>query len=73
VIPGRYFPSLQLQPCSGLTGVCVAVVSQPGVLWMKRLPFGSIRIKSHWAKVFVEPILAIVEKVRKMIMKSGKS
>jgi hypothetical protein len=40
---------------------------------MKRLPFASIRIESHRAEVFVEPSLAVVEKVRKMITKSGKS
>jgi len=40
---------------------------------MKRPLFGSIRIESHWAEVFVEPRLAVVEKVRKMITKSGKS
>ena len=71
--PGPYFWLLQLQRRSGLTGVCVAAVSQPGAHWMKRLSFGSIRIVSHRAEVFVEPRLAVVEKVRKMITKSGQS
>ena len=53
--PGPYFWGLQLQRCGGLTGVCVAAVSQPGVHWMKRPPLGSIRIESHRAGVFVEP------------------
>ena len=53
--PGPYFRWLQLQRRGGLTGVCVAAVSQPGVHWMKRLLFGSIRIESHRAEVFVEP------------------
>jgi len=71
--PGPYFRWLQFQRRSGLTGVCVAAVSQPGVHWIKSLSFGSIRIQSHWAEVFVEPWVAVVEKVRKMITKSGKS
>jgi len=70
---GPYFRWLQLQRRGGLTGVCVAAVSQPGVHWMKRPSFGSIRIVSHRAEVFVEAWLAVVEQVRKMIMKSGKS
>jgi hypothetical protein len=53
--PGPYFRWLQLQCRGGLTGVCIATVSQPGVHWMKRPLFGSIRIESHWAEVFVEP------------------
>jgi len=73
VRPGPYFRWLQLQRRGGLTGVCVAAVSQPGVHWTKRPVFGSIRIESHRAEVFVEPSLALVEKVRKMITKSGKS
>jgi hypothetical protein len=73
VCPGPYFPWLQLLRPGGLTGVCVATVSQPGVHWMKRPLFGSIRIESHRAELFVKPRLAGVEKVRKMIMKSGKS
>jgi hypothetical protein len=40
---------------------------------MKCQPFGSIRIESHAAQVFVEPRLPVVEKVRKMITKSGNS
>jgi hypothetical protein len=69
VRPGPYFWWLQLQRRGGLTGVSVAAVSQPGVHWMKRLPFASIQIESHRAEVFVEPCLAVVETVRKMITK----
>ena len=73
VRPGRYFWWLQLQRHSGQPGVCVAAVSQPRAHSMKRPLFGSIRIQSHWGEVFVEPWLAVVEMVRKMITKSGKS
>jgi hypothetical protein len=73
VRPVPYFWWLQLQRRGGLTGVCVAAVSQPGEQWMKRPPFSSIRIESHRNEVFVEPWIAVVEKVRKMITKSGKS
>jgi len=55
VRPAPYFRWLQLHHRGGLTGVCVASVSQPAVHWMKRTPFGSIRIESHRAVVFVEP------------------
>jgi hypothetical protein len=71
--PWPYFRWLQLQCHGVLTGVWVAAVSQPGAHWMKRPSFGSIRIELHQADMFVEPWLAIVEKVRKMITKSGKS
>jgi len=41
--------------------------------WLKCLPFSSIGIYSLLAEVSVEPSLAVVEKVREMIMKgSGK-
>ena len=40
---------------------------------MKRLAFGSIRIQSHLAEVFLELLIAVVEPVRKLITKSGKS
>jgi len=73
VRPGPYFRWLQLQRCGELTGVCVATVTQPGAHWMKRASFGSIRFSSHWPEVFLEPSLAVVEKVRKMITKSGQS
>jgi len=73
VRPGSYFRCLLLKRCGALTGVCVAVVSQPGAHWMKRPSCGSIRIQSHWANVFVGPWLPVVEMVRKMITKSGKS
>jgi hypothetical protein len=39
---------------------------------MKSPLVGFIRIESHRAKEFVELLLAVVEKVGKMIMKSGK-
>ena len=71
--PGPYFWWLQFQHRGGLTGVWVAAVPQPAAHWMKRLPSGLIRIVSHRAEVFVEPPLAVVEMVRKMITKSGKS
>jgi len=64
---------VQLQHCGGLTGICVAAVSQPEAHSMKHPLFGSIRIQSPWGEVFVETELNGVEKVRKMIMKSGKS
>jgi len=73
VCPGPYFQWLQLRRHGGLTGVCVATLSQRGAHSMKRPSFGSIQIQLHQAEVFVEPLLAVVEKVRKMIMKSGKS
>jgi hypothetical protein len=73
VSPGPYFRWLQLQRRGVLTGVYVAAVSQPGAHWMKPPSFGLIRIESHRAEVFVEPRLAIVEKVRKIITNSGKS
>jgi len=71
--PGPYFRWLQLQRCDGPTGVCVAAVSQPEAHSINCLSFRSIGIQSHQAEVFVEPSLAVVEKVRKMITKSGKS
>jgi len=55
VRPAPYFRWLQLQRYGGLTGVCVAVLSEPGAHWMKRLLFGSISIELHRAGVFVEP------------------
>jgi hypothetical protein len=70
---GPYFWWQQLPRRSGLTGMCVAAVSRPGAHWMKCPSFGLDRIESHQAEVFVEPWLAVVEKVRKMITKSGKS
>jgi len=69
----RYFWWLQLQRCGGLTGVWVAAVSQAGAHSMKRPSCGLIRIQSHRADMFVEPRIGVVEKVRKMITKSGKS
>jgi len=54
VCPGLYFRWLQLQSCSGPTGVCVAAVSPPGAHWMKRPLFSSIPIQSHRGEVFVE-------------------
>ena len=71
--PGSYFWWLQLQRRGGLTGVCVAAVSQPGAHSMKCPWSGSIRIQSPQAEVFVEPWLAVVETVRKVIPKNGKS
>jgi hypothetical protein len=53
VRPVPYCQYLQLQRSGGLTGVCVALVLQPGAYWMKRPSFDSIRIESHWAEVFV--------------------
>jgi hypothetical protein len=40
---------------------------------MKRLSYGSIRIQSYRAEVLEELRLVVLEKVRKMINKSGKS
>jgi hypothetical protein len=40
---------------------------------MKRPVFSSIWIELHQAEEFVDPGLAVVEKVRNRIMKSGKS
>jgi hypothetical protein len=57
----------------GMTGVCIAAVSQPTLDWMKRKSFGLVRIESHLAEVFRQWRLAEVEMVRKMITKSGKS
>ena len=55
------------------TGVCIAGVSEWGADFMKRPLSGSIQIQFLWAEVFVEPWLAVVEKVGSIIMKSGKS
>jgi len=62
-----------MQHRRGLTAVSVAAVSQPGAHSMKRLLFGSIGIQSHQAVVIVDPWLAVVDTVRKMTRKSGKS
>ena len=63
---------VQLQHCSGQTGVCAVAECYPGAHRMKHPPFGSIEIVSHRTEVFLERWLAFVEKVRKMIMKTGK-
>jgi hypothetical protein len=73
VRPAGCFRWLRLQRHGVLNSVCIAAVPQPGVHWRKRPSFGSIGIESHLAEVFVEPSLDVVEKGRKMIMKSGKS
>jgi hypothetical protein len=73
VCAGPYFQWLQLQHRGGLTDVCVAAVYQPEGHSLKRLSFGLIRIQSLQVEIFVEPQLAVVEQVRKMITKSGKS
>jgi len=73
VRPRGYLRWQLLQRCGGLTGVCVAAMSQPQADWMKHLSFGMIRIVSHRAEVLVEPWPTVVEKVRKMITKRGKS
>jgi len=70
---GPHFVCLQLQCRGGLPGIRIAAVSQPGPHWMTCPSFGSIGIESHQAEVFMELWLAVVEKVRKMITKSGKS
>jgi len=62
-----------MQSRGGLNGVCDAAVSQPGARSMNRLSFSSIWIQLHRSEVFVEPSLAVVEMVRKMIPTSGKS
>jgi len=72
-ILGRVFRWLQLQHHGGPTAARIAAVSQPGAHSMKRPSFGSTHIQSYRAEVFVELWLAVVEKVRKMIRKSGKS
>jgi hypothetical protein len=53
VRPVPYCRYMQLQRSGGLTGVCVALVLQPGAHWMKRPSFDSIRIQSHRAEVIV--------------------
>jgi hypothetical protein len=72
VIPSLCFRWLELQRRGGLTGVCVAAVSQPRAHWMKRQLFCLIQSESHRAEVDVQPWHAIGEKVRKMILYSGK-
>jgi hypothetical protein len=52
---GPYFRWQEMQCRGGLTGVCVAAVSQPGAHWIKRPSFGSIEMESHLADMFVEP------------------
>jgi len=61
VCPGSYCRWLQLQRCSGLTGVCVAAVSCRVAHCLKRLSFGSIRLQSHQVDVFLEPSRAVAE------------
>jgi len=73
VAPVSYFQWLQFRHHRGLIGVCIATVTEPGEHSMKCPLFSSIRIESHWAGAFVTWWLAVVEKVRKMITKSGKS
>ena len=72
VHPGPYYRWLQLQCRSAQTDVCRDVVSQPGVRSIKRPSFGSIQMQLLRAEVCVEPGIAVVEKVRKMITTSGK-
>jgi len=60
--PGSDFRWLQLQRRGGLTGVCVAAVSQLMEHCTKRLSFRSIPIQSHLVQVLVEPWLAVVER-----------
>jgi hypothetical protein len=64
---------LQLQHRCGLPCVCVAAVSQQCAYLMKHPSFSRILIQSHGADVFVEPWIVVVEKVRKMTIKIGKS
>jgi len=66
-----YFWCLRLQRRGALSSVYVGAVSQPGEHWRKRPSFGSIWIESHWVEVFVDPWVAVVEKVRKVTTKSG--
>jgi len=73
VCPGPYFRRKQFERRGGLPGVCVAAVSEPGAHRIKRQLFGLVRIESHRAAVFVEPCLAVVDMVRKMITRSGNS
>jgi hypothetical protein len=73
VRPGPNFGWLQLQRRGGLTGVCIAAVSQLGSHSMKRLSFGLIQNESHLTEGFVKQWVLVVENVRKMITKSGKS
>jgi len=72
VRPGLYFRWLQLQHRAGLTGICFTAVFQPEAHSMKHPSCSSIWIQSRRAELFVERWLAVVEKVRKMITKSGK-
>jgi hypothetical protein len=71
--PGLKCRWLQLQSLGGLPGVCIDAVSEQGVHSIKRRGFGSIRIQSQRAEVLVETWHAVVETVRKMITKIGKS
>jgi hypothetical protein len=73
VRPGPNFGWLQLQRRGGLTGVCIAAVSQLGAHSMKRLSFGLIQNESHLTEGLVKQWVLVVENVRKMITKSGKS
>jgi hypothetical protein len=57
----------------GLTGEYLAAVTQPGAHSMKHPSFILIPIESHRAGVIVEPWLAVMQNVRKMITKRGKS
>ena len=73
VRPGPWFRWLQLLRRGGLTGVSIVVVSAPGAHSMKRHSLGSNWNQSHRTEMFGEPWLAVVEKVWKMITKSGMS
>jgi len=69
-----YFQLVYWQHSSGLTGHCVAALSKQVAQWMKLRSVGSFRIHSYLAQEFLQPWLAVVQNVRKMITKrSGTS
>jgi len=55
VHPGSYFWWLRWQHCVGLTGVCVLVVSQGMMYWMKCPLISLLRILRHCPEVVVYP------------------
>jgi len=72
VYPGWYFQWLHLQCASALNGVCIAATAQLVAHWIKHLLFSSILIHLHLDEVFVAPCHAVVENVKKMIMKRSR-
>jgi len=73
VDPGPKFRWLQLERCGGLTGVCIAAVSQPRAQWMKHPSVGLMQTNSHLSMELLELWFAVVEMVTKIITKSVMS